>query len=140
MALVRVTPAILDLDEHLRAVDDPRCGAVVTFIGQVRDHDPAVAREVTGIEYSAHPDADTALERIVSEAVEGISDGPVRIAISHRVGHLAVGDLALVVCVASAHRDTAYRVSRSVVERIKTDLPVWKKQQTADGAAHWAGL
>ncbi|MGC0250614.1 molybdenum cofactor biosynthesis protein MoaE [Pseudactinotalea sp. Z1748] len=136
--MIQVTEQTLDVAEHMAAVDDPRCGAVTTFVGQVRDHDPGVPGAVTSISYSAHPDAQSVLERIVAEVSGG--DDPLRIAVSHRVGDLVVGDLALVVCVASPHRPQSYAASREVVERIKVELPVWKKQHTADGAGHWSGI
>lgn len=155
--LVRVTPDVIDVAEHLAAVDDSRCGAVTTFIGQVRDHDPEVPGTVASISYSAHPDAQTVLARIVAELSEpadspgadglGGADGratepdtAVRVAASHRIGDLAVGDLALVVCVATAHRARSYEISREIVERIKVELPVWKKQYAAAGTSHWSGL
>ncbi|MGC0142746.1 molybdenum cofactor biosynthesis protein MoaE [Pseudactinotalea sp. Z1732] len=136
--MIQVTEQTLDVAAHMAAVDDPRCGAVTTFVGQVRDHDPGVTGTVTSISYSAHPDAQSVLERIVAE-VSGGADR-LRIAVSHRVGDLVVGDLALVVSVASAHRAQSYAASREVVERIKVELPVWKKQHTADGAGHWSGI
>lgn len=140
--LVRVTSDPLDLAEHLTAVEDRTCGAVVTFVGQIRDHAPDADGEVTGIEYSAHPDAQEVLESIVARVRELPVAGPTPalIAVSHRVGPLAVGDVALLACVATSHRAGAYEVSRALVETIKTDLPVWKKQRTADGATHWVGL
>lgn len=137
--LARVTTAPLEVTHHLGAVADSRCGAVVSFLGQVRDHDPAASGEVIGIEYSAHPDAERVLADIVA-TLRSEADQPVRIAVSHRVGPLAVGDLALVACVATAHRADAYQLSRELVERIKAELPVWKKQLTRDGGSHWVGL
>lgn len=151
-ALVQVTEGVLDVAEHLAAVEDPRCGAVTTFIGQVRDHDPQVPGTVTSISYSAHPDAQQVLQRLVAQMAgaagdaagpgpaEGATADPVRIAASHRIGDLAVGDLALVVCVATAHRARGFEICRTVVERIKVELPVWKKQHTADGTSQWSGL
>lgn len=139
VTLARVTTDVLDVAEHLAAVTDPACGAVVTFVGRIRDHDPGAAGEVTGIEYSAHPDAEAVLDAIVAGVLDGVAP-PASVAVSHRVGRLAVGDLALVACVATAHRAEAYELSRALVERIKHELPVWKKQHTADGGAHWVGL
>src|SRR5690625_4767145 len=90
--LVRVTGDALDVAEHLASVQDERCGAVSTFIGQVRDHDPQVGGTVTGIAYSAHPDAQKVLEGIVAELTGSAgAEGVVRIAASHRVGELDVG-------------------------------------------------
>lgn len=127
----------LDLDAHLRAVDDPRMGAVTTFVGRVRDHDPDASTAVVALEYSAHPDAEAALARLAAAAAG--STGAL-VAVSHRVGTLAVGDAAVVIAVASAHRAEAFQVCRTLIESIKTDLPVWKKQVESDGTATWLGL
>ncbi|WP_454296536.1 molybdenum cofactor biosynthesis protein MoaE [Salana multivorans] len=135
----RVTTDVLDVAEHLAAVDDDRCGAVSVFVGRIRNHDPGIEGEVAGIEYSAHPDA----ERVLSEIAVGLDDvagAPTIVAVSHRVGSLEVGDVALVACVATAHRAQAQELSQRLVERIKHELPVWKKQHTVDGAHHWVGL
>jgi molybdopterin synthase catalytic subunit len=125
----------LDVARHLDAVTGPEFGAVVTFIGQVRDHDPDVAGPVAGIEYSAHPDAEQILAQLVAHI-----PAEVRVAVSHRIGTLAVGDLALVACVASPHRAAAYTASRDLIEAIKQELPVWKRQLHVDGTASWVGL
>src|SRR5690625_428215 len=143
MTLIQVTTDRLGMAEHLAAVDDEHCGAVVSFIGQVRNHDAQAPGTVTAIEYSAHPDAQTVLRALIQEIAAGGDGSPqhvVRIAASHRVRHLEAGDLALVVCVATAHRQQAYEISSAVVERIKVELPIWKKQHTADGTSHWSGL
>jgi len=132
-----ISPGTLDLDEHLRAVDDPRMGAVTTFVGRVRDHDPDAATAVVALEYSAHPDAEATLARLASEAIG--SSGAL-VAVSHRVGTLQVGDAAVVIAVASAHRAEAFEVCRTLIESIKTDLPVWKRQVESDGTATWLGL
>jgi len=145
--IVAVTPDELSVTRHLAAVEDRRCGAIATFVGRIRDHDPGVAGEVSGIEYSAHPDAETVLAGIVESLLgrdgdgwDGGAGGPVIVAVSHRTGSLSVGDVALVACVATAHRALAYEVSRELVERIKAELPVWKKQHAVDGTHHWVGL
>jgi molybdopterin synthase catalytic subunit len=127
----------LDLDAHLRAVDDPRMGAVTTFVGRVRDHDPDAATAVVALEYSAHPDAEPALARLASAAIG--STGAL-VAVSHRVGTLEVGDAAVVIAVAAAHRAEAFEVCRTLIETIKTGLPVWKRQVESDGTATWLGL
>lgn len=135
--LARISDQPLDLAEHLAAVDDAAAGAVTTFIGRVRDHDADAATSVVALEYSAHPDALTALERIAAAAAEGTD---ALVAVSHRVGTLRVGDAAVVIAVAAPHRAEAFEVCRAVIETIKTDLPVWKRQVEADGTATWLGL
>ena len=140
MAAVRlaaISAEPLDLDAHLRAVDDTTAGAVTTFVGRVRDHDPDAAAAVVALEYSAHPDAEAALQRIAESAVG--SSGAL-VAVSHRIGRLEVGDAAVVIAVAAAHRAQAFDVCRAIIETIKTELPVWKRQVEVDGTATWLGL
>ncbi len=122
----------------LGAVDDPRAGAVATFVGRVRDHDPRVEGEVVGLEYSAHPDAAAVLTRLAAEAAA--RDGVLQVALAHRVGRLAVGEPALVAVVATAHRALAFDVCRDLVEAVKAQLPVWKRELLVDGSHVWAGL
>lgn len=132
---IEATP--LDVAAHLRAVADPRAGAVASFLGHVRDHDPDVVGEVVALEYSAHPDAAAVLARIATETAAG--DGVLGVAVSHRVGRLAVGDAAIVAAVATAHRDLAFDACRALVERVKAELPVWKREILADGSHVWVG-
>ena len=127
----------LDLDAHLRAVEDDASGAVTTFVGRVRNTDPDADDAVVALEYSSHPDAPAALERIAAAAAEGTD---AIVAVSHRIGRLDVGEAAVVIAVASGHRAEAFEVCRAVIETIKTDLPVWKRQVEADGTTAWKGL
>ncbi len=137
--LAAVSEERLDLDTHLAAVEDPRLGAVTTFVGRVRDNDPEAATPVVGLEYSAHPDAEAALRRIAEQAGAG-ADARAVVAVSHRVGRLDVGDAAVVIAVASEHRAEAFEVCRAVIEAIKSDLPVWKRQLEVDGTSSWKGI
>jgi molybdopterin synthase catalytic subunit len=75
----------------------------------------------------------------VEDAAHGAGTGAI-VAVSHRIGTLAVGDAAVVIAVASGHRAEAFDVCRAVIETIKTDLPVWKRQREADGTTAWKGL
>lgn len=135
--LAAISAEPLELEVHLAAVEDVSVGAVTTFVGRVRDHDPDAATAVVALEYSAHPDAEAALHRIAEEAA---GDTGALVAVSHRVGRLEVGDAAVVIAVAAAHRAEAFEVCRAVIETIKTGLPVWKRQVEADGTATWLGL
>ncbi|WP_434056428.1 molybdenum cofactor biosynthesis protein MoaE [Georgenia sunbinii] len=135
--LTELAAAPLDVAAHLAAVSTPATGAVATFVGQVRDHSPDATGEVVLLEYSAHPDAADVLARLAAEVAGEHED--LRVAVSHRVGELRVGDLAIVVCAASAHRDLAFTVCRELVENVKANLPVWKKQVVADGSHTWVG-
>lgn len=135
--IAAVTSAPLDLATHLTAVDDPAMGAETSFVGRVRDHDPDAAGAVVALEYTAHPDAEAELRRLVASAV---GDGGALVAVSHRIGRLEVGDAAVVIAVSAAHRGEAFRVCRAVIEAIKAELPVWKRQVEADGTTAWKGL
>ena len=135
--LARISDEPLVLQDHLDAVDDATAGAVTTFVGRVRDHDPDAAGEVVALEYTAHPDAEAILRAIAERAG---TDAATLVAVSHRVGRLGVGDAAVVIAVAAAHRAEAFEVCRAVIEAIKTDLPVWKRQIEADGTTEWKGL
>jgi len=137
VALARVTAEPLDLDAHLRAVDDAASGAVTTFVGRVRDNDPDASTAVVALEYSAHPDAEAGLRALAERAV---GDTGAIVAVSHRVGRLVVGDAAVIIAVASGHREEAFTVCREVIESIKRELPVWKRQVEADGTTAWKGL
>jgi len=135
--LAAMSEELLDLDAHLRAVEDPRLGGVTTFVGRVHDNDPDAQTPVVGLEYSSHPDAEATLRRIAEQAG---GDASAVVAVSHRVGRLAVGDAAVVIAVASEHRAEAFEVCRAVIEDIKRDLPVWKRQLESDGTTSWKGI
>jgi len=135
VVLAGVGESVLDVAEHERAVASAHAGAVVTFAGVVRDHDDG--RSVAALTYEAQPDAD----RIIGEIAARVAarSGAVRVAVSHRVGDLAVGDVALVAAVSSAHRAQAFAVCGDLVEEVKAALPVWKRQVFADGTHEWVG-
>jgi molybdopterin synthase catalytic subunit len=125
----------IDPAELHKAVDDAGAGGVVTFTGLVRDTDGG--RAVTSLEYVAHPDAEAALRR-VAEAVA--ADLPVRaLAALHRVGVLEVGDVAVVVAAAAAHRDEAFAAARRLIDDLKATVPIWKRQVFAEGDDEWVG-
>lgn len=133
LADIRETP--LDVQEVLDAVGDDAAGGVTIFVGMVRDHDEAKA--VTALDYSQHP---TALARLteVLEAVAGRHQ-VTGLAAVHRVGPLAVGDLAVVVAAAAAHRGQAFDASRDLIDDLKATVPIWKHQQFTDGSEEWVG-
>jgi molybdopterin synthase catalytic subunit len=129
----RVTGDALDVTEHEAAVAGSSAGAVVSFAGVVRDHDGG--RPVTAIEYVGHPTAADVLARVVADVA---SRSEVEaIAVSHRVGPLAVGEPALVVAVAGVHRQEAFVAAALLVDEVKHHLPVWKRQVFADGTDEW---
>ncbi|WP_029149715.1 molybdenum cofactor biosynthesis protein MoaE [Microbacterium indicum] len=135
--LARISAEPIGLADHAAAVDDPRMGAETSFVGRVRDHDPDAAGAVAALEYTAHPDAERILGELARRAAEETGS---LVAVSHRIGRLAVGDAAVVIAVASAHRAEAFDACRRIIEDIKRELPVWKRQIEADGQTAWKGL
>lgn len=137
VTLTSISSEPLSLADHLEAVTSPAQGALANFVGTVRDHSPDAAGTVTHLEYVGHPDALAVLQRISAEVA---ADRPqVAVAASHRVGTVEVGGIAIVVCAGSAHRAEAFEACRVLVERIKAELPMWKKQVLADGTHTWVG-
>jgi len=137
--IARISDEPLDLAAHIAAVSGPTAGGIATFVGTVRDHDPGARGEVALLEYSSHPDAERILGGIAASCLAE-TEAECAIAVTHRIGKLGVGDLAVVVAVSSAHRAPAFEVCRALIERIKTDLPIWKRQHEHDGTASWVGL
>src|SRR5699024_6265165 len=137
VALTSISGEPLSLDTHLQAVGSPAHGALANFVGVVRDHSPDASGTVDYLEYVAHPDAEAVLQRISTEVAQ--ANPEVVVAASHRVGTVEVGGVAIVVCAGSAHRAEAFEVCRTLVERVKAELPLWKKQVLSDGTHTWVG-
>jgi molybdopterin synthase catalytic subunit len=133
VVLAAVSDRPLDVAAHEAAVGRGSAGAVVTFHGMVRDHDGG--RAVTGIEYVAHPSAPRVLTELAAELAARTDCEAV--AVTHRVGALAVGDTAIVVSVSAAHRQEAFAAAALIVDEVKHRLPVWKRQQFPDGTDEW---
>ena len=137
-----VVDATLDgtLDDLVRLVGDDACGAVATFTGVVRDHD--AGRGVTRLHYEAHPDAASVLtgvaERVGLRTARATGD-VLRLAVVHRTGDLAIGDVAVVAAVASGHRQAAFTAVAELVEELKREVPIWKEQSFTDGTTEWVG-
>ena len=106
------------------------------FVGTVRDHD--AARGVIGLSYSAHPSAADELRRAAESIAAKYSDA-IAVAAVHRVGDLAVGDLAVVVGVSCAHRAEAFHACHALIDELKASVPVWKQQRFTDGTDEWVG-
>jgi molybdopterin synthase catalytic subunit len=125
----------LDVAEVLAAVEDATAGGVNLFVGAVRDHDHGAA--VDHLEYSAHPTALDALRRVCVEVAERFDvHGVVAV---HRVGRLAIGDIAVIVATTAAHRGEAFDASRALIDTLKDQVPIWKHQEFADGTEEWVG-
>ena len=133
MIRTEVTTEPLDVQEHERAVADRAAGAVVSFAGVVRDHDGG--RGVLELEYEGHPSAADVLAEVAAEIA---GDPAVRsLAVSHRIGRLEIGDIALVAAVSTAHRADAFALCARLVDEVKARLPIWKRQVFTDGEEEW---
>lgn len=133
--LARISSDPIDPAGVSDAVAGPEHGAVLVFWGVVRDHDHD--ESVSALEYRAHPDAVKFHRRCCEDAAA--SSGLPAAAV-HRVGDLTIGDTALVAAVASPHRAEAFAALQALVDRIKTEVPIWKRQQFAAGTSEWVGL
>jgi molybdopterin synthase catalytic subunit len=132
--LARVTDVPLSVDEALAAVADPAAGGTCVFLGTVRDHSDAGV--VTGLTYEAWDDL--AVARLQALGEEMLTSWPVcRVALLHRSGELTVGEISVVVAVSAPHRAEAFEACRHGIERLKHDVPIWKKESLASGEAHW---
>lgn len=124
----------LDVAEHAALVDGPSSGAVVTFAGVVRDHDHG--RGVVALDYEGHPSAGDVITRVAAD-VAARNRGVTALAVSHRIGPLAIGDVALACAVAAAHRGEAFAACSALVDEVKAALPIWKRQEFTDGTEEW---
>ncbi len=134
VVLSQVTDQTVSVDEHAAAVADRAAGAVVSFGGVVRDHDDG--RDVRSLYYEGHPTASDVLDDVVAE-VTARHVGIRAVAVSHRIGDLAIGDVALACAVAAAHRQEAFAACSDLVDTVKQRLPIWKHQIFADGTDEW---
>lgn len=132
----RITEAPLSVDRLLDLVRDPSVGGIALFVGVVRDHDSGA--EVVSLDYTTHPTAETALARCAEETAT--SHDVVTLAVEHRVGHLEVGDLAVVVAVGAVHRAPALAACAHLINAVKAEVPIWKEQAFVSGATAWVGL
>lgn len=130
---LRDTP--IDVAEVLAAVDDAAAGGVVSFTGVVRRSDGG--RDVTELEYEAHPGAEQALRTVAEQVVAEVD--VIAVAAVHRTGLLSVGDVAVVVAASAAHRGEAFEGARRLIDDLKREVPVWKRQVFADGEQEWVG-
>lgn len=133
--LARITEQPIDETAVHAAVDGPECGAILVFRGVIRNHDGG--QSVSSLEYSSHPDAERFLADVVAEETQRSG---VALAAVHRVGALEIGDAALVAASAAPHRGEAFAALERLVERIKHEIPIWKRQHFASGSSEWVGL
>ena len=132
--LVRISAGPLSVDEALGFVGDPGAGGTCVFVGTVRDR--SEAGDVTGLHYEAWDELAT--ERLAEIAREMLDGWPLRrVAILHRTGDLAIGEASVVVACSAPHRAEAFEACRHGIERLKEDVPIWKKEGLVSGEAQW---
>ncbi len=133
--MFRVTNQPIDLNELVRFVTDPEAGAIATFIGTTRNNNEG--RKVIGLDYEAYPEmAEKELARIGEDARK---NWPIcRMAISHRLGPVQIGEASVIIAVSSAHRDAAFAACRFAIEEVKKTVPIWKKE-VFEGGEVWIG-
>ena len=133
LVALRETP--IDVAEVVAALDDDASGGLTLFVGRVRDHDGG--KSVDGLDYTAHPSALEKLQEVCDRVAEEYDVHGV--AAVHRVGTLAIGDVAVVVATTTAHRGEAFAASRALIDTLKAEVPIWKHQRFGDGTEEWVG-
>jgi molybdopterin synthase catalytic subunit len=134
--LAGITDAPLSVDKLIAAVATPEVGGIGIFLGVVRSHDEG--RAVDSLDYSDHPTADDVLAECAGRVAA--QHDVIGVAVQHRVGHLEVGELAVVVAFGAAHRHAALSACTQLIDEIKTSVPIWKEQHFSSGASAWVGL
>jgi len=124
----------IDYTAITERVRSNECGAVVLFMGTVREM--TAGRQTVALDYEAYPEmAHQTLQQLITEAR---TQWPVHaVAIEHRVGHLALGEISVAIAVSSPHRKQAFEAGRFLIDRLKEIVPIWKKENWSDGTSEW---
>ena len=133
MITAKVTEFVITAEALASQVKNDSAGAVVTFSGDVRNHDKG--KGVTSLNYEIHPTTQSIIEKITNEVVA--KHDVVNVAVAHRYGAIPIGESAFVVAVSAAHRAPAFECCEELVERVKAELPIWKFQEFTDGTTEW---
>jgi len=128
---ILVSASPLSVDAAIAAVHGPDAGGVVVFLGTVRD--ASRGKRVRHLEYEAYAEMAEAKMRDIAARLERIH-APLRVALHHRTGDLAIGEIAVIVAAAAPHRDAAFVAARAAIDELKRVVPIWKKEYTDDGA------
>ena len=128
-----VTDAPVNIAELSKLVTNPHSGAVVTFCGDVRDHDGG--KEVASLLYEIHPSAPEQIKLIAESIIDRFEIE--KVAVAHRYGNIAIGETAFAVAVSAAHRQAAFDACAAIVDEVKAKLPIWKHQKFTDGSDEW---
>jgi molybdopterin synthase catalytic subunit len=128
-----VTTAVINVFELANLIRDESCGAIVTFSGEVRNHD--CGKEVVSLTYEIHPSAPEKLTEITQSVAEKFQVQ--KVAIAHRYGEIPIGQTAFAVVVSAHHRESAFEACSALVNEVKEQLPIWKHQVFKDGSDEW---
>jgi molybdopterin converting factor subunit 1 len=130
-SLVRIMSTPLSVDDAIAAASERAWGGIVVFLGTVRES--SRGKRVTHLEYEAYAEMAEAKMREIAKALEH-KYGPCRIVLHHRIGDLAIGEIAVIVVAGAPHRDAAFKAAREAIDELKTVVPIWKKEYAEDGA------
>jgi molybdopterin synthase catalytic subunit len=131
-----ISESPLSVDQAIRLVSSPAVGGIALFVGTVRNADQGA--DVVSLDYTQHP---SAVEVLTSCAQETARQHDVlAIAVEHRVGHLEIGDIAVVVAIGAVHRGEALAACAHLINKLKAEVPIWKEQHFASGESEWVGL
>jgi molybdopterin synthase catalytic subunit len=133
---VRILEVPLSVDRLMAVVADRSVGGIGLFVGIVRDTDEG--QGVQSLDYTAHPTAEESLRSCAERVAQ--EHEVVAVAVEHRVGHLEVGDLAVVVAVGAVHRGAALAACAQLIDEVKVQVPIWKEQAFTSGGSEWVGL
>ena len=132
--MFKITSDEIELGDVIRAVETGDAGAIVHFLGVVRNN--TEGREVSYLEYEAYPPM---AEKKMAEIAQEIHEkwGLDRVAIIHRVGRLEIGEVSVAVAIASPHRKDAFEACHYAMNRLKQIVPIWKREVWTDGEEEW---
>jgi molybdopterin synthase catalytic subunit len=133
---VGISESPLSVEQAIRLVSSPTVGGIALFVGTVRNADHGA--DVVSLDYTQHPSALEALTRCAEETAR--QHDVLAIAVEHRVGHLDVGDIAVVVAIGAIHRGEALAACAHLINTLKAELPIWKEQHFTAGESEWVGL
>jgi molybdopterin synthase catalytic subunit len=133
---VGISQSPLNVDQAIRLVSGPAVGGIALFVGTVRNSDHGTG--VVSLDYTQHPSAVAVLTNCAEQTAD--QHDVLAIAVEHRVGHLEVGDIAVVVAVGAVHRGEALAACAHLINTLKAEVPIWKEQHFASGESEWVGL
>ena len=133
MTDIKLSDQALSIDSAYASVQDPACGGIVLFVGTIRNHNKG--KTVTHLDFESYaPMAIKEMTRIAEKA--RTEHGLHAVAVHHRVGSLAIGDIAVIIAVSSHHRKAAFAGCEQVIDELKEHVPIWKKEFLEDGS-YW---